>query len=486
MKFKRILTGILAVTLLAVHPAQIAFAEEETTAGQEADPNAGKTAEQIAEEEKAKLEAEKKASLETPADTNSLDAWPEGPSVYAQSAVVMDMQSGAILYAKKADEKHYPASITKLLTTLVALENAELTDKVTFSQDSVDILNWDDASIGMRPGEEISMNDALYAVLLASANEVSYAVAESTGINHLDGGYDTFIELMNERAKELGCTGSNWVNPNGLHDENHYTTAHDMALIASAVYQKEEFRTIMKSLDYKIPATNLETEERVFQQNHKMLWEGNQYYYEYCTGGKTGYTDQAMTTLVTMADNGNMQLAAVVMYDYGVDAYTDTRAMMDYVFDNFSKVPVTDLEKSDKVESFTDEDAYIVLPAGVDPAEVTCEVTGGSGTKGKAVYLYQGQNVGTAEVTLKQGILAKSKTEDTEEEQENTEKKSLVKPVVLSVAGVAIVLIFVLVGRYRSYKKRQARKQQIRRQKMMRRKQAGQNPGGRKKRQRRP
>lgn len=471
MKFKRILTGILAVTLLAVHPAQTAFAEEETAAGQETDQNAGKTAEQIAEEEKAKLEAEKKASLETPADTNSLEAWPEGPSVYAQSAVVMDMQSGAILYAKKADEKHYPASITKLLTTLVALENAELTDKVTFSQASVDILNWDDAHIGMRPGEEISMEDALYAVLLASANEVSYAVAESTGINHLDGGYDTFIELMNERAKELGCTGSNWVNPNGLHDENHYTTAHDMALIASAVYQQEEFRNIMKSLEYRIPATNLETEERVFQQNHKMLWEGNQYYYEYCTGGKTGYTDQAMTTLVTMADNGNMQLAAVVMYDYGVDAYTDTRAMMDYVFNNFSKVPVTDLEKSDKIESFTDDEAYIVLPTGVDPEAVTCEVTGGSGTKGTAVYLYQGQNVGTAEVTLKQGVLGKNKASDTEGEQGNTEKKSFVKPVVLSIAGLAIVLLFIFIGRYRAYKKRQARRRQIQRRKKLRRNQ---------------
>ena len=221
------------------------------------------------------LDVYKRQALETPSETDQLENWPAGPAVYAHSAIVMDMNSGAILYSKKAEERHFPASITKLLTTLVALENAELTDKVTFSQASVDILNWDDAHIGMRPGEEISMKDALRAVLLASANEVSYAVAESTGITHLNGGYDTFIELMNTRAKELGCTNSHWVNPNGLHDEEHYTTAHDMALIASAVYQQKEFRNIMNILEYRIPPTNLVDEERVFQQNHKMLWPEN-------------------------------------------------------------------------------------------------------------------------------------------------------------------------------------------------------------------
>ena len=189
MKKKQIISWTLVILLAALQPGMTALADETTientistdrTAEAASDPvtdptadSAGtsteekKTPEQIAEEEKAKLEAEKQASLESAVDTNLLEGWPQGPGVYAHSAVVMDVKSGAILYAKKPDEAHYPASITKLLTTLVALENAELTDKVTFSQDSVDILNWDDAHIGMKPGEEISMEDALYAVLLA-------------------------------------------------------------------------------------------------------------------------------------------------------------------------------------------------------------------------------------------------------------------------------------------------------------------------------
>lgn len=477
MKLKKILMGLLVGILLAVWPVQIIRADEEINTGQAAEAEVGileqeKTEEQIAEEEKAKLEAEKKASLEVPADTNSLKNWPEGPAVYAHSAVVMDMDSGVILYAKKPDERHYPASITKLLTVLIALENGTLTDTVTFSQESVDILNWDDANIGMRPGEEISMKDALYAVLLASANEVSYAVAESIGYNYLNGGYDTFIQRMNERAKELGCTGSNWVNPNGLHDEDHYTTAHDMALIASAVYQEETFREIMKTLEYRIPATNLEAEERVFQQNHKMLWDENYYYYEYCTGGKTGYTDQAMTTLVTMADNGEMRLAAVVLYDYGVDAYTDTRAIMDYVFNNFEKVPVLDLEKPEEINSFLDEESYVVLPKGMDVLEVDCTVNAENGMDGRAVYTYQGQTVGSADVTLnEEKFVEKNDTETTDENGEGAksgdtdavEKKSSQKAMTVITVGVAALLLLICFGVYRSFKKWREKRRRMRR-----------------------
>ena len=245
--------------LLASAPVQV-WAED-------AD-NQEKTEEELAAAE----EKEKTDSYAREIDTNALENWPSGPQVYADSAVVMDMESGAVLYAKQADKQHYPASITKLMTTLVALENAELTDKVRFTEDSISFLQWDDAQIGMKAGEEISLEDALHGVLLASANEVSHAVAESVGADRLGGDYETFIQKMNTRAEELGCTNSHWVNPNGLHDDNHYTSAHDMALIASAVYQQDEFKKIMGTLEYKIGATNLTTEERVCQQNHKMLW----------------------------------------------------------------------------------------------------------------------------------------------------------------------------------------------------------------------
>ena len=260
------------------------------------------------------------ASYDIVPDTNNIQGWPQGPHVYGGSAIVMDM-------------------------------------------DSVSFLEYGDASIGMTPGEILSMNDALYGMLLASANEVSYAIAESVG-KQMGGGYDTFIQEMNDRSAELGCTGSHWTNANGLHSDQHYTTARDMALIASAAYQFEEFRTVTQTLNYTIGATNLVGESRTFQQNHKMLWEGGYYYYEYCTGGKTGYTDQSRTTLVTMADNGDLQLVAVLLQDDG-DVYTDTRAMFDYACANFSKGSLKDQPKAEGVRSYEDENAYVLLPSGI-------------------------------------------------------------------------------------------------------------------------
>ena len=177
----------------------------------------------------------------------------------------------------------------------MALENADPDDEVYFPKTAFRFSEYGDASIGMRPGEILSMNDALYGMLLASANEVSYAIAEKCRPKKI--GRRIFETVypgkMNERCEELGCTGSHWTNANGLHDENHYTTAHDMALIGSAVYQFDKFREVTQTLNYTIPPTNLVNESRTFQQNHKMLWVGAHYSYDYCTGGKTGYTDQA-------------------------------------------------------------------------------------------------------------------------------------------------------------------------------------------------
>lgn len=392
------------------------------------------------------------ASYDTVPDTNNIQGWPQGPHVYGNSAVVMDMDSGAVLYGKKADERHYPASITKLMTALVALENSEPDDEVLFSEDSVSFLEYGDASIGMTPGEILSMNDAMYGMLLASANEVSYAIAESVG-KLMGGDYNTFIQAMNDRAAELGCTGSHWMNANGLHDEQHYTTAHDMALIASAVYQFEEFRTVTQTLNYTIGPTNLVGESRTFQQNHKMLWPENFYYYEYCTGGKTGYTDQSRTTLVTMADNGNMRLVAVILQDDG-DVYADTRAMFDYVFSNFSKVQLKGQPKADGVSSYVDDAAYVVLPAGIDLSSLDSEITitdKKEGT-GKVTYFYEGQNVGSADVVLTSEYVKEQTgyditphiTKKNGAQAETSEDKAgLPLPVkILTGVGAAVVMLF--------------------------------------------
>ena len=395
MKAKKVLSGALAAILLTLTPGVAVCAEE--MAGQEQTENAEVLSAQEQENQ------EKAASYAEKIDTNEISNWPQGPAIYAASGIVMDMNSGAVLYAKKAEEKRYPASITKVLSVLTALQYAKMSDTVVFSEDSISFLQWDDAQIGMKPGEEINMESALYGMLLASANEVSYAVAENVGKQYLNGGYAEFIEEMNRISQELGCTSSNWVNANGLHDDNHYTTAHDMARIAAAAYQNEEFRRLETTLEYKVPPTNLTAEERILDQNHKMLWPENYYYYANAKAGKTGYTDQSKTTLVTMAEGNDMQLAAVVLHTYGVDAYTDTRSMYDYAFTNFERLNLRECETSSDIESFDKEDVYVVVPKGVSFSELEKEYVPNEkeGLRQAAVeYFYQGQPVGSAKATL--------------------------------------------------------------------------------------
>ena len=430
MNIKRVLLSfILAITLM-VQPFTVSA--EENEAMKAPDP----AEEHVTEEESYALVP----------DTNKVEGWPEGPSVYAESAILMDMDTGAVLYAKQADKPQYPASITKFMTALVAMENASMDDKVTFTESSVDFLEEGDAYIGMRPGEVISMDDALHAVLLASANEVSHAVAESVGAL-LGGDYNTFIEKMNTRAKEIGCTNSHWVNANGLHDDQHFTTAHDMAVIAAALYRQEEFHKIMSRLDYTIPPTNLESESRTFQQNHKMLWKDAQYSYEYCTGGKTGYTDQAMTTLVTVAEKDGRRLAAVVLYDHGPKAYTDTRAMFDYGFDQFRQLSAAKSDTCPEIQSFDDENAYVTVPEGVKFENLKKKIkstdTGVFG--GKVYYTYKGQTVGIFDVTLtekgQKEIIKLDKCGNTEGV---TKEKSSHAGLLLKILLVLLILILVI------------------------------------------
>lgn len=414
-------------------------------------------------------------------ETNSLEGWPQGPQVYGCAAIVMDMDSGAVLYGKRVDDKHYPASITKLMTALVALENAGIDDEIEFSQASIDILRWDYASIGMKPGEILSLNDAMYGMLLASGNEVAYAIAESVG-NKMGIGYDGFIQKMNDRAAELGCTGSHWVNANGLHDDLHYTTAHDMALIASELYKYEEFRTVTQTLNYTIGPTNLTAETRAVQQNHKMLWPNHSRYYEYCTGGKTGYTDDSRTTLVTMADNGTLRLAAVVLRDNG-NVYDDTRAMFDYVFQNFSKVMLKEQTKPEEVRSYTEDDAYVLLPKGIDfsSLEHQISITDEREASGRITFYYEGQNVGSTGVTLTPeyieettGYTNRMKPEDEAgSAQDGRAENGFHIPdwliPVMAVAAVVLAAFAVLIIRIQLIRAKRRRKAMMRRRKMQKR-----------------
>lgn len=267
-------------------------------------------------------------------DTDSIEGWPQGPKIEGESAILVDMVTGAVLYSKNADKVQYPASITKIMTSLLAAEHLNMKDKIVMSQSAAyGITISDSSSIYADTGEKFTTEQAMMAVMLQSANEMTLALAEETS-----GSVKKFVELMNLKAKQLGCTGTHFNNPNGLPDELHYTTASDMAKIARAAWYNPTFRKYTTTTYYEIPPTNKFAETRYLLNHHKMM-KGNTYAYEGVMGGKTGYTDAAGNTLVTYAKRGNMRLVSVVMKSIN-GAYADTAALLDYGFNNFTRTAV--------------------------------------------------------------------------------------------------------------------------------------------------
>lgn len=397
-------------------------------------------------------------------DSNQIEGWAKGPHIYSEAGIVMDADSGAILYAKNIDNPHYPASITKMLTGLVAIENNELIDLVTVTPDDYNFLKKGDNHIGLKKDEQITMEDALHGTLLASGNEVAHAVASNT-----EGGYDNFIKLMNEKAKELGCQNSNFVNSHGLHDDEHYTSARDMALIGSACFQNADFMRITGTREYTIPTTNVTNETRTIAQHHKMLFTWRSQYYEYCVGGKTGYTDKALNTLVTLASKEDMNLVAVVLRTHGTgNTYNDTRAMLDYAFENFTKVSVT--EDMVEVRGFKsiDPDAHVTLPSGITFDQLDCAVENPTdlGDKtGKLIYTYEGQPVGEVEFTITDEFYneihgieeVKDKIKDDKEKADASGVIGIIIKILFGILGVVLVL-FLLLLCYVAYRRHQIRK----------------------------
>ncbi len=396
-------------------------------------------------------------------ESNQIENWPEGPHIYSESGIVMDMDTGAILYAKNIDDQHYPASITKVATALIALENYKMDETVTFTWDDISFLEYGDAHIGIKENEQLLMEDAMYGMMLASANEVSHAIGA-----HMEGGFDRFLEVMNQTTKELGCTNSNWMNTNGLHHPEHYTSAHDMALIGSEVFKYDKFREIVNTYEHVIPETNITDEKRYVHQNHKMIRTWDNRYYEYCVGGKTGFTDQALTTLVTFATKGDMNLIAVVMRTHGGgnNAYADTRKMLDYAFDNFTKVPVTkNLFMSENV-AYLDTEGCLTLPKGVAVNQldaVKVDPTAQGDFVAKIQFSYQDCCVGTVKAAITQeyyneihGIQPEQESDEADKRGVLSEEFKLLRIALIAVAALSVCVLGFL--GYLGYKRRQLRK----------------------------
>lgn len=393
-------------------------------------------------------------------DVKAADYWPDAPETLSPGVILMEESTGTILYEKNSDEAHYPASITKIMTTLLALENGNLSDMVTFSDDAIN--NTEGSGIARDYGEQMTLEQCLYGVMLESANECAYAVAE-----HVGGTVENFVDMMNAKAKELGCTNTHFANPHGLQDENHYTTAHDMALIAQAAYQNETFRIIIGTKMYTIPPTNKHAEETVLRNHHDMLCTyhnaNRKYLYPYCVGGKTGYTATANSTLVTYAEKDGMTLICVVMDTQSPNQFIDTVNLFDYAFDNFQVLNVAENDTNysaettvdngnlNNIEPFVelDKDAVIVLPKTAEFSDTSSSVEYNDSDPeiaGSITYTYAGRNVGKADIKTT-GVVVEGyafDNESTEEEEQEAVSTVQVRPIVVVLLIVAVILLGVL------------------------------------------
>lgn len=278
------------------------------------------------------------------------------PTIEATSAILIDAKTGLVLYEKNSNDKLYPASITKVMTALLTIENSnnDYTKEVLFSKNAVFNLPYNSSSIAMDEGETLTTEDALNGLLLASANEVANALSE-----HVGGSIEAFVALMNKRAKELGAKNTNFDNPHGLHSDNHYTTALDMALIMKEAIKHDEFLKIINTKNYKIPPTKKQPEERFLNNSNKLILPGK-YYNEFVVGGKTGYTDEAKHTLVTYAKKDDISLICVILNSEKNIVYSDTTNLFDYGFNIYKNIEIFNKDNYTSTISVLDHEDKLV------------------------------------------------------------------------------------------------------------------------------
>lgn len=416
----------------------------------------------------------------TPAYVSAEEKWPEGPFVYAESAIVMEASTGLVLYEKNIHDEHYPASITKIMTVLLALENSSLGDVITVSNNAVYDVDADSSRIWINVGEKLTMQQCLYAILLESANDCAYAVAE-----HVSGSVENFAKLMTEKAKSLGCKNTNFVNPHGLQNVNHYTSAYDMALITREALKNESFSKIVGTKTYQIPPTNMQSETRYLRNHHKLVMQQG-YTYDGIIGGKTGYTTTSKYTLVTVAKRGDLKLICIIMKDDSIEhEYSDTENLLDYGFDNFSAYPISDTENSTTLSESpmftrynpllsktdtpieTDKDAFVVLPNTASIKDAKKEVTFYSDDKkndnsstsdgddkviGKISYTYDGKYVGGANILYNYASFQTLIKSDTTAEKpttapisSSTHSENSMRPIII---GCIVGFIIIGIGVY--------------------------------------
>lgn len=369
--------------------------------------------------------ADSKDSKDATADNDKdvTAAASEAPAVTATAALLISPDSDMVLYEKNADEKRYPASTTKIMTALLTLENVEdLNETVTAEQGDFAKVTSDSSNAGIKVGETVRVIDLLYALMLPSANEAAYILAR-----HVGGTSEHFVDMMNTRAEELGCTGTHFCNPCGLHEEDHYTTARDLYLIAREAMKNDTFTNIIDTVQYRMPKTNMHEERIIFTTNQLIFSSFNPWSYPYNKGIKTGHTSQAGNCFVGYAEYGDAKLYSVVLgsaasskeYPTVAASFTDTKSLYQWGFTHFKTKTVA--KKGDtlahvKVDLSTQTDQLVLtaktdlvalLPADVEtdsleatpnlPEAVDAPIKAGD-VVGSMTYSYNGTSYGTVEL----------------------------------------------------------------------------------------
>ena len=364
---------------------------------------------------------------------------------------------------------------------------------VTMSENAIWGVERDSTLIGLDVGEQVTVKDLVYATMVKSANECAYALAE-----YVAGDIESFAKLMNERAAEIGCKNTHFVTPNGLHDEDHYTTAYDMALITKEALKNDTFREIAGTLNYTVPATNLTEETRPLWNGNKMINPAEPYYYEYCKGGKTGYTMKANNTLMTFAKKDGLELICVIMDCDGAKyAYSDSKALYNYCYNNYTYYyPLSDFsfesdENStstdnvilnnyytsldhDMIDLSVDKDYALLLNKSIDTTQIERNITfydqAQDDVLGEITFTYDGEQIGTTPITSTTPLLSSQMSQEDDAKQSSIWKtigKIALRIAIVIGALLAVLLLYLLFAaivrkvkrnrRRRSYRRRRRR-----------------------------
>ncbi len=407
-----------------------------------------------------------------PVETNKIPDWPEGPAIGAEAAILMDADTGVILYGKNIHSKLYPASVTKILTTLIATEECDLNEIVTFSHDAIFSIPYDSSHIAIDVDEQLTVDQCLQAILIASANEVANGLGE-----HIAGSMEDFAALMNKRAKELGCLNSNFVTTNGLHDDNHYTTAYDLAMIGRHFFANELLCKYASTSKLHISPSDHQPDDIIAWCKNE-LYKGRSQEYEYLIASKTGYTDKARHTLVSCAEKDGMKLICVILKEESPAQFSDTVDLFNYGFSNFQKINVSQAETRFNIDNASffysnndifgdskpilslNSEAAIILPKSADFTDAVSTISydnAPKGTIGTVTYDYNGTFVGLATIDLasnsnlsyqfdmeSSGEMSSGTNHEPEQTTEDNVIFLNVKKILLLIIGIAGLFILVI------------------------------------------